>query len=42
MAYRAYLWKKGVSYIIAGETSLNCRVATEKLKRLFMIETILS
>lgn len=40
-AYRAYLRKKGVSYIIAGDTSLDCKVATEKLKRLFMIDTIL-
>lgn len=41
VAYRAYLRKKGVSYIIAGDTSLDCKVATEKLKRLFMIDTIL-
>ena len=40
-ACRAYLRKKGVSYIIAGDTSLDCKVATEKLKRLFMIDTIL-
>lgn len=40
-AYRAYLRKKGVSYIIAGDTSLDCRIAVEKLKRLFMIDTIL-
>lgn len=40
-AYRAYLRKKGVSFIIAGDTSLDCKVATEKLKRLFMIDTIL-
>jgi len=41
VAYRAYLRKKGVSYIIAGDTSLDCKVATEKLKRLFLIDTIL-
>ncbi len=40
-AYRAYLRKKGVSYIIAGNTSLDCKAAAEKLKRLFMIETML-
>ena len=40
-AYRAYLRKKGVSYIIAGDTFLDCKIATEKLKRLFMIDTIL-
>lgn len=41
VAYRAYLRKKGVSYIIAGDTSLDCKVAVEKLKRLFRINTIL-
>lgn len=40
-AYRAYLRKKGVSYVIAGDTSLDCKVVTEKLKRLFGINTIL-
>lgn len=39
--YRAYLREKGVSYIIAGNISLDCKVATKKLKRLFMIDTIL-
>lgn len=41
VAYRAYLRKKGVSYIIAGDTSLDCKVAVEKLKQLFRINTIL-
>ena len=41
VAYRAYLRKKGVSYIIAGDTSLDCKVAVEKLKGLFGINTIL-
>jgi len=40
-AYRAYLRKKGVSYIIAGAASLDCKAAAEKLKRLFLIDTIL-
>ncbi|MBO5146430.1 MAG: RibD family protein [Lachnospiraceae bacterium] len=40
-AYRAYLRKKGVSYIIAGDTSLDCKAAVRKLKRLFRIDTIL-
>ncbi len=40
-AYRAYLRKRGVSYLIAGDDSLDCKVAVEKLKRLFRIDTIL-
>lgn len=40
LAYRSYLRKKGVSYIIAGEDSLDCRVAAEKLYRLFYIKTV--
>lgn len=41
MAYRAYLREKGVSYIIAGKKSLDCREAVEKLKRYFKIDTLL-
>lgn len=40
-AYRAYLRKRGVSYILAGEDSLDCRIACEKLYRLFGIRTML-
>lgn len=40
-AYRAYLREKGVSYIIAGSNSLDCKVAAGKLKQLFNIETVL-
>lgn len=40
-SYRAYLRKRGVSYIIAGETELNCEMAMEKLHRLFGIEKLL-
>ena len=41
VTYRAYLREKGVSYIIAGEDSLDCRKAVEKLKQLFDIDTLL-
>lgn len=40
-AYRAYLRRRGVSYILAGETELDCRVAMEKLHRLFHIDKVL-
>lgn len=41
LVYRAYLREKGVSYIIAGSNSLDCKVAAWKLKRLFGIDTVL-
>ncbi len=40
-AYRAYLQRRGVSYILAGKDSLDCRAACEKLYRLFGIRTLL-
>lgn len=40
-AYKAYLRKKGVSYIIAGENNLDCEAAMKKLYELFRIEKIL-
>lgn len=40
-AYRAYLRKRGVSYILAGKTELDCQAAMEKLHRLFHIEKLL-
>lgn len=40
-AYRAYLRDRGVSYIIAGGDSLDCRIACEKLYRLFGIQKML-
>ena len=40
-AYKAYLRQRGVSYILAGKAKLDCRVAAEKLYRLFEIETLL-
>ena len=39
--YKAYLKKRGVSYIIAGEDKLDCRAAMEKLYQLFHIEKLL-
>lgn len=41
MSYRAYLRKREVSYILAGKTELDCKVAMEKLHRLFHIEKLL-
>lgn len=41
LAYRAYLREKGVSYIIAGSNSLDCKVVAWKLKWLFKIDTVL-
>ena len=40
-AYKAFLRKLGISYIIAGEDSLDCGVALEKLRTLFGIETLM-
>lgn len=41
LPYRAYLRKRGVSYILAGKTELDCCLAMEKLHRLFGIEKLL-
>ena len=41
LEYRAYLKKRGVSYIIAGEDMLDCKTAAQKLKALFGIEKVL-
>lgn len=40
-AYRAYLREHKVSYIIAGSGTLDCKIAEEKLYRLFGIRKIL-
>ena len=40
-AYRAFLRKLRISYIIAGDEQLDCRVAAQKLKALFGIETLM-
>lgn len=40
-SYRAYLRARGVSYILAGKTELDCEIAIEKLHRLFHIEKLL-
>ena len=40
-AYKAFLRKLGVSYIIAGEDSLDYGLAMEKLKNVFGIETLM-
>lgn len=40
-AYRAFLRKLGISYVIAGEKELDCRLAAEKLKALFGIDTLM-
>lgn len=40
-AYKAYLRKTGVSYIIAGQDKLNCGTAMKKLYELFSIEKLL-
>ena len=39
--YRAYLRKQGVSYILAGVDTLDCKVAVQKLKSLFGIGKML-
>lgn len=41
MAYRLYLREHGVSYILAGETELDCKIAAEKLYSLFGIGMVL-
>lgn len=40
-AYKAFLRKLGISYIIAGRDSLNYEAAMEKLKEIFGIETLM-
>ncbi len=40
-AYRAFLHKLGISYIVAGGDQLDCRLAAEKLKALFRIDTLM-
>lgn len=40
-AYKAYLRKTGVSYLIAGEKRLDCETAMKKLYELFHIEKVL-
>lgn len=40
-AYRAYLRKHGVSYILAGSEMLDSKLAVEKLYQLFGIDTLL-
>lgn len=40
-AYKAFLRKLGISYIIAGKDSLDYGIAMEKLKELFGIETLM-
>lgn len=40
-AYRAYLRKHKVSYILAGSETLDCRIAVKKLYQLFGIDTML-
>lgn len=39
-AYKAYLRKTGVSYIIAGEKTLDCEMAMKKLHELFHMEKV--
>lgn len=40
-AYRAFLRRLGISYIMAGEKCLDCALAAEKLKILFGIERLM-
>lgn len=40
-AYRSYFNKRGVSYILAGKDRLDCKIACEKLYRLFGIQKML-
>lgn len=40
-SYRAFLRENQISYIIAGESSLDCNVAAKKLKELFNINTLM-
>lgn len=39
--YRSYLRRRGVSYILVGEKSLDCKLAIEKLYRLFNIKKLI-
>ncbi len=41
LEYKVYLRKKGVSYIICGKEKMDCRIAVEKLRQYFDIETML-
>ena len=41
VSYLAYLRKHGVSYIMAGEKSLDCHIAVKKLYQLFGIRRVL-
>lgn len=41
ISYKAYLRKKGASYIIAGEKNLDCEIAVKKLYELFHIKKVL-
>lgn len=41
VSWLAYLREHGVSYILAGEKSLDCRIAAEKLYQLFGIRRVL-
>lgn len=40
-AYKDFLRRMNISYIIAGEDTLNCTLASEKLYELFGIETLM-
>lgn len=40
-AYRDFLRRMNISYIIAGKEQLDCRLASEKLKALFGIRTLM-
>lgn len=40
-AYRAFLRRMKISYLIAGKDQLDCKVTAEKLKALFNIETLM-
>ena len=40
-AYKAFLRKLGISYIVAGDESLDCALALDKLKTLFGIELLM-
>lgn len=40
-AYRSFLRKNEISYIIAGKDKLDCTIAVEKLKELFGVETLM-
>ncbi len=41
LSYRVYLRRQGVSYILAGKHTLDCRIAAQKLASLFGIATLL-